>query len=771
MKLRSQVFLLLFLFGLVPLIIAFVINVPQMFDRLEHFYHGAHLQQLRLDFHTLDQHITRRQEMTRLLAKFPDPALNKDAMESDSRISISQKRTTYLGWINQALYNESDIKEVIFLDKQGEPTFWLRREQNTGIFNPVTSQTDLSDSVYIEEGLSVAPGVVITSPVTLKHTSDDFLSDRFMTVRFITPVTEPVKSGQPKVMGAVMFVLDIGGMAKAYPGIYWVLDDGNYLETPESMNSATNAFQDFPGLKLLFEKHEIVLWKHEKQQVFWLPFLPSEKTGPLWVGRPVDPSPISEFSKSLKIRFLLIVTGLLATVLLIARWISLRTEKVGRQLTRGITNMLKHETAPSFSWKQPEELKELGSSLTDLGEKHVSTILLLRQHAQQLEISNQYKSEFLANVSHELRTPLNSIVLLSKLLANKKDAQFKDDDRAQAVVIHSAGNDLRILIDSILDLAKIEAGELSTNIQSVNCEALLQDIAALLQPQFKDRQHEFELIVNPDAPNNLVTDADKLRQILLNFLSNAIKFTDHGNITLTYSQNPGDDHQHYPVRFSVKDTGVGIPIEKQDVIFDAFQQADGTSNRRYGGTGLGLTISKELAELIGGYVKLESTPGKGSVFSLMLPLEIDDKTSVSLAEKSDDSSTSLPVANYDGKCILLVDDDLRNLLALTPILESWGIDVIAAGDGQEALDTLNENADRIKLVLMDIMMPGMDGYEMTRKLRADSRFNSLPVIAVSAKADKESQEKASEEGLDAFITKPVDPAKLKIILDEYLVKP
>ena len=458
-------------------------------------------------------------------------------------------------------------------------------------------------------------------------------------------------------------------------------------------------------------------------------------------------------------------------MLLIARWISLRTEKVGRQLTRGITNMLKHETAPSFSWKQPEELKELGSSLTDLGEKHVSTILLLRQHAQQLEISNQYKSEFLANVSHELRTPLNSIVLLSKLLANKKDAQFKDDDRAQAVVIHSAGNDLRILIDSILDLAKIEAGELSTNIQSVNCEALLQDIAALLQPQFKDRQHEFELIVNPDAPNNLVTDADKLRQILLNFLSNAIKFTDHGNITLTYSQNPGDDHQHYPVRFSVKDTGVGIPIEKQDVIFDAFQQADGTSNRRYGGTGLGLTISKELAELIGGYVKLESTPGKGSVFSLMLPLEIADKTSVSLAEKSDDSSTSLPVANYDGKCILLVDDDLRNLLALTPILESWGIDVIAAGDGQEALDTLNENADRIKLVLMDIMMPGMDGYEMTRKLRADSRFNFLPVIAVSAKADKESQVKASEEGLDAFITKPVDPAKLKIILDEYLVKP
>jgi signal transduction histidine kinase len=741
-----------------------------MFDRLEHFYHGAHLQKLRLDFHTLDQHITRRQEMARLLAKFPDPALNKNAMDADSSISISQKRTTYLGWINQALFNEPDIKEVIFLDSQGEPTFWLLREQNTGIFNPASSHAELSDKVYIESGLSAAPGVVITSPITLQHTSDDFISDRFMTVRFITPVTEPVRSGQPKVMGAVMFVLDIGGMAKAYPGIHWVLDNGSYLETPESINSAANAFQDFPGLQLLFEKHEIVLWKHEKQQVFWLPFLPSENTGPLWVGRPVDPSPINEFSKSLKIRFLLIVTGLLAAVLLIARWISLRTERVGRQLTRGITNMLKHETGPRFSWKQPEELKELGSSLTDLGEKHVSTILLLRQHAQQLEISNQYKSEFLANVSHELRTPLNSIVLLSKLLANKNDTQFSDADREQAGVIHSAGNDLRILIDSILDLAKIEAGELSVTPQTVNCQELLNEIAALLKPQFNDRQHEFELIIDPDAPNNLVTDADKLRQILLNFLSNAIKFTEQGRIILTYGQNSDDDHQHYPVRFSVKDTGVGIPIDKQAVIFDAFQQADGTSNRRYGGTGLGLTISKELAALIGGYVKLESVPGEGSTFSLTLPLELSNNAPASHSENGNDSSTLLPVASYNGQCILLVDDDLRNLLALTPVLESWGIDVIAAGDGQEALDTLNENAERIKLVLIDLMMPGMDGYETTRKLRADSRFSTLPVIAVSAKADVASQEKASEERLDGFITKPVDPAKLKQIFDDYLVK-
>ncbi len=770
MKLRSQVFLLLFLFSLAPLVIAFVINVPMMFDRLEHFYHSAHLQQLRLDFHKLDQHITRRQEMTRLLAKFPDPAMNQDAMELHSGLSLSQKRTAYLGWINQALFNETDIKEIIFIDTQGSPTLWLQREHNTGIFNPKESQPGLPDTAYIQSGLSADPGVVITSPVTLKHTSDDVISDRFMTVRFIAPVTVPVKSGPPEVMGAVMFVLDIGGLARAHPGIFWVLDNGQYLETPGSTKPVTSAFEDFPGLKPLFKNNEIVLWEHADRQIFWLPFLPSEDAGPLWVGRPVDPSPLNEFSKTLKYRFLIIVTGLLAAVLLIARLVSLRTERIGRQLTRGITNMLKHETAPRFSWQQPEELQELGKSLTDLGEKHVSTSLLLRQHAQQLELSNQYKSEFLANVSHELRTPLNSIVLLSKLLANKNNAQFSEHDRAQAVVIHSAGNDLRNLIDSILDLAKIEAGELSANIQTVNCVGLLNDISELLQSQFEDRQHNFELIIDPQAPDTLVTDADKLRQILLNFLSNAIKFTDKGRITLSYSLNSTNGQQQYPVRFSVQDTGVGIAAEKHADIFDAFQQADGTSNRRYGGTGLGLTISKELAELIGGSVLLESAPGNGSTFSLLLPLEAPTKVDTALAENRHSVSTSIPDADYKGKRILLVDDDLRNLLALTPILENWGVEVIAAGDGQEALDTLHENAATIDLILIDLMMPGLDGYETTKLLRSDPRFSTLPVIAVSAKADTASQAKARQEKLDDFITKPVDPAKLKLILDKFLVK-
>ncbi|MEE9492729.1 MAG: ATP-binding protein [Gammaproteobacteria bacterium] len=766
---RSQVFLLLFLFSLAPLIIAIAINVPLVFDRLEHFYHSAHLQQLRWDFHPLDQHITRRKEMLRLLAKFPDPLLNNDLSSTDNPPQLSQQRTNYLGWVNQALFNDLDIKEIIFIDNNTQPVFWLHREKSSGIFIPGKNPPDLTNKAWIESGLKVKPGSVLTSPITLKHTSDDPILDHFMTVRFIAPIVAYTSTGQSENPGAVMFVMDVGGIARAHPDTWWVQNNGKYLETPNNNSTSGNAFQDFPGLQALLKTKETALWERADQQVFWLPFFPSEDEGPLWVGRTVDPSPINDFSSMLKTRILLILAGLLTTVLLIARWIALRTERISQQLSSGISNMLETEQAPSFNWKQPNELHTLGSNLNSLGKKHVSTIQLLQKHTQELEESNRYKSEFLANVSHELRTPLNSIVLLSKLLANKKDPQFTDDNKSQAIVIYSAGRDLRMLIDSILNLAKAEAGELSVDPQPIHCRQLLQEIVDLLQPQFSDQQHKFELVIDPQAPDTLITDSSKLRQILLNFLSNAIKFTEQGNIRLVYALNTGNDQQTHPVVISVTDTGVGIPEDRHDDIFEAFKQVDGTTQRRYGGTGLGLTISKELAQLLGGYITLESEIGKGSVFSVILPLEAPVSSNTDQTKLNDTEDVSLPIANYHGKRILLVDDDLRNLLALTPILENWNIEVIAAGDGQEALDTLAENADQIDLVLMDLMMPAMDGYETTQKIRRDERFTTLPIIAISAKAEDAELATQEKRLLNDFIPKPVDPAKLKSILDHYLV--
>ncbi len=747
------------------------LNVPLLFDRLEHFYHRAYLQQLRWDFHDLDQHVTRRQEMTRLLAKFPEPGLIAPSAGSVENISLSKQRTAYLGWLNQALANETDITEIIFFDSSGQPLFWLHREDSTGIFIPSSKRPDLSNQTFITSGLSEKPGIVLTSPISLIESTDAAKYATSMTLRFITPVFTHSQGGSAsESIGAVMFNIDVGGLANAYREIHWVKNNGEYLEGKSTTSTSANAFLDYPGLNSIFNRGELGLWEKDDAQVFWLPMFQSESEGPIWVGRNVDPSPITSFTNTLKTRLLLLVIGLLLIVFFIARKIALRVDRVGIQLTNGITSMLIEDSPPEFKWKHPDELKELGKNLNVLADKHLENTHMMYTNAEQLEESNQYKSEFLANVSHELRTPLNSILLLSKLLSDKKDAKFTDDDKAQAYIINSAGNDLKTLIDTILDLSKVEAGETIVDIKSFDNTQLLKGVQSLLEPQIKKKGLDFELVVDSTAPQTLTTDPEKIRHVLLNFLSNATKFTMDGGIRLSYSKNTADNQKQYPVIYSVTDTGIGIPKEKQAVIFEAFKQADGSTSRRFGGTGLGLTISRELAELIGGYITVSSTPDKGATFSLYLPPPLLTAESPPVERQKTVMESHIPDADYSGKRVLLVDDDLRNLLALTPLLERWNIEVIAAGSGAEAIDTMKDDS-YIDLILMDIMMPDMDGYETTARLRKNTAYNNLPIIAVSAKADKESIELAYASSMNDFIVKPVEPAALLLTFDKYLVSP
>ena len=224
---------------------------------------------------------------------------------------------------------------------------------------------------------------------------------------------------------------------------------------------------------------------------------------------------------------------------------------------------------------------------------------------------------------------------------------------------------------------------------------------------------------------------------------------------------------------SVSDTGIGIPGNKLGLVFEAFKQADGSTSRRYGGTGLGLTISQELASLVGGKIVVASEAGKGSTFSLLLPLEIPalpreaDTGKPPAGQPDIPAEQALPVADYQGARVLLVDDDVRNLLALTPLLERWGLDVMAAGDGEEALETL-EGAGEFRLVLMDIMMPGMDGLEVIKQMRQTQTFRDLPVIALTARAGDEDRQQCLAAGVNVVVVKPVDPHELKQALDTLL---
>ena len=772
MKLRTQISLLLFMFGLVPLLAAYLINAPMIFDRIESLYHKAYVQNLRAGFSDLDQHIARRHEMVRLLAKIPEPGMVLGDAGPQSNEALNAARSSYVDWLNQVLNDQLDVTQIMFLDENGKSLFWLDRDHDTGRLE--VRERDWQGLTQKLEGIRehVAPGGVVTGPIVFDRGQGETLPDRYMQLSLIGSVVIPVMSPETgeieEQRGSIIMYLDMGGLARAYHGIYWVQSDGNYLVAADNIQPAHNAFSDFTGLEKLFEQGELELWEYQDQQVLWVPLFDTNSSGPLWVGRSVDASPLTALLHKVEWRVGLIAVLLLIVVFIVARWIALKTERLGGDLTDGISRVLERDEAVRFSWQRPQELQQLGTNLTRLAEQHTEHNRALRNYAEELEASNRYKSEFLANVSHELRTPLNSILLLSKMLSESSAGRLDGEESRQARVVHDAGSDLKALIDNILDLSRIDARQMTLVEESLEPGKLLQDVLELMQPQFDEKHLALKLEIDDAAPDSITTDGEKLRQIVINFLSNAVKFTESGGVTVRLGCADS-----WPVSISVTDSGIGIPEGKRELIFEAFKQADGSTSRRYGGTGLGLTISQELATLMGGQINVDSAPGEGSTFTLLLPLQApvmpnEASTKKSPAEKSATHAVQpLPTADYRGARILLVDDDVRNLLALTPLLERWGLHVMAAGDGDEALETL-ASGDAFSVVLMDIMMPGTDGLEVIRQLRQSAEFGDLAVIALTARASDEDQRECCAAGADAVVIKPVDPQVLKETLDRFL---
>jgi len=522
----------------------------------------------------------------------------------------------------------------------------------------------------------------------------------------------------------------------------------------------------------------------------------------------------------------------------------------------------------------------------------------LRDRAQQLALASRAKAEFMANISHELRTPLSSLLILAKLLAANSEGNLTARQVDFARTIHGAAQDLMQLINDLLDLSKVEAGRMELRTEQVPLSRVLAQAQAAFRQEAADKGLELVVRAAADAPESLNTDEQRLQQILRNLLSNAVKFTDHGTVTLEVARKPADPAR---LEFAVRDTGIGIAADKLHIIFEAFQQADGLTGQRYGGTGLGLSISRETARLLGGDVQAASTPGRGSTFSLTLPLETPEQGNGPRSEREPDSParravllvlepraaramrqaahtaldglggmrdrveilsahdgeadeiervltarevvgvlvnlntphedvqtllgavadyapltpvlayeagagsgaagrlqaslgampqieivgsraqaverltlhllTSLPRPSTDpsslvaeppkstlrfhGEKVLVVDDDVRNVFAMTSMLELHGLSVVHADNGRQGIDTLLQNPD-IRLVLMDLMMPGMDGYAATEYIRGLDRFAELPIIAVTAKAMRGDREKSLAAGANDHVVKPVE---------------
>jgi len=581
-----------------------------------------------------------------------------------------------------------------------------------------------------------------------------------------------------------------------------------------------------------------------------------------------------------------------------------------------------------------EELEEKAEQLAEQNAKveqknrEVEASRAALQEKDQLALSSKYKSEFLANMSHELRTPLNALLILAKLLSQNKEGTLTPKQVEFAQTIYASGTDLLNLINDILDLSKVEAGKMEVERRDVAVADVASQIERTFAPSAEEKGLAFTIHTSPDVPKQLWTDRQRLEQVLKNLVSNAIKFTERGEVALDIRCAHTDEKAASLARanavgdaviaFDVRDTGIGIPGDKQQLLFEEFQQVNGTTSRQFGGTGLGLSISRSIARLLGGEITLESEPGRGSTFTLYLPVRAatepssgapprapetatatpatqpaptpgpkpehdkrrilvvaadeNERESVAralrsgsvdlslvpndedaLAEvqrerpdcvvlawgsrtdadrfnllerlRSDPATTNVPVVVHStaertredeeriqrlsntmtvrevdsldriadavgpfvhprpttgaqtggppshtslaGKHILIVDDDLRNIFSLTSVLEDAGMHVSFAENGRDAL-TLLDSTPGIDLVLMDLMMPGMDGYETMRAIRQRAEFAELPIVTLTAKAMKGDREKSIEAGASDYIPKPVDPDRLLDVVASWL---
>ncbi len=436
---------------------------------------------------------------------------------------------------------------------------------------------------------------------------------------------------------------------------------------------------------------------------------------------------------------------------------------------------------------QQEELQQINEELEErsglLEEKNIE----IQKKAEELELTTRYKSEFLANMSHELRTPLNSILLLSRLLSDNDEKNLTGEQVEYATVIQSSGNGLLGLIDEILDLSKIEAGKMDLDYANLSIKEITEGLRALFAPVAKDKGLSFRIEVAPDLTPIMETDKMRLEQILKNLISNALKFTSQGAVSLTVAQSP----QPNMIEFVVSDTGIGIAPDKQKLIFEAFQQADGSTKRKYGGTGLGLSISRELVKLLGGEISVSSDAGKGSTFKLTIPVRSlteasPEKTSFvsapieikSVVQESPKDlryiSTIIPESIPDDrneitpsdKVILMIEDDTsfaKSLLEYTRKKGYKGIVAVRGDEGLELAATYKPMG-----ILLDIQLPVKSGWEVMDELKGNPATRHIPVHMMSS--HKMKNESLMKGAVD-FIDKPVALEKMKDIFEkiEYVI--
>jgi len=408
-----------------------------------------------------------------------------------------------------------------------------------------------------------------------------------------------------------------------------------------------------------------------------------------------------------------------------------------------------------------EELEQIVKQRTELLEETNRQLTIALEEAEE---ADRAKSEFLANMSHEIRTPMSSVIGFSDVLAEE---DLTENQKKYVELIRQSGKNLMQIINDILDFSKIKAGKFEIKMIECDLDQILSEVESIMGLDARNKGLEFKIIQKEKLPSQIYTDPTRLRQCFINLIGNSLKFTEKGHIYLIASLEYDNDNKPY-IRFDVEDTGIGIKSENLESIFESFSQVDHGASRKYGGTGLGLAITKQLSNLLGGTISLTSQLGKGSVFTLTIPVGMDIKPKSSSAKYDTSKNSTINSDNQNNTklsgSVLIAEDCPSNQLLVKIILQKMGVDVTIANDGLEAVRKAQSQS--FDLILMDMQMPEMNGYEATKILR--EKNITTPIIACTASATEGACKKCLDVGCTDYISKPIKRDELYKTISKYL---